>query len=475
MAQLEHLGMSPRYEPSLLRQLKEAMSSSAMVEVLRQDWPYLKRQRSVLQDCEVVRVYPWEGKEFVLEYAIHLLDEKEERVQRVIGRLVGEEADKQCKELVRKLRKRGQLVGEFPSDFVTCLPNMGLVLQFFGLDYRLHGLKSALDPAVMRPILSRCLSHDGDGSAEYSIQILSHRLGKRCVIRYCQESLDPKTAPMAHGSLIGKVYKFRDQRPRQVFAAMQSLWRGGFADSARDGIRIPKPLAYLADLQLLLMEDVAGPSLLECEGNETESAVKAAAKALAKLHRCPLEVPGRHTIEDELELLSDWVALISQMYPEIKAAFEEALTEAQDHLPRHRNFEPALVHRDFHEKQLLLDGSRTALIDFDTLCLSDPAIDVGNFLAHLRLAGLQRLRSVEPLEATFLEAYHPRLSRDFRARVEAYTKSSVLRLACLYSLSPRWRHLAKPLLSSAFSRGAADFNPVDRPAISTSLASENGA
>ncbi len=453
MAHPGAFAMSPQYEPSLLRQLKTAMSSAAMVEVLRRDWPYLKRQRSVLQDCEVGRVYPWEGKEFILEYDMRLLHEKEERVQRVIGRLVGEEADKQCKELVRKLRKRGQLLSEVPTDSVTCLPNMGLILQFVGLDYRLQGLKSALDPVVMRPILARFLSLHGGGLPGCSINVLSHRLGKRCVIRYRQEPLD-STRLMERWSLIGKVYKFRDQRGRQVFAAMQSLWQGGFSGSAQDGIRIPKPLAYLADSQLLLMEDASGSSLLEFDRSEIEFAIVAAGKALAKLHRFPLGVSGRHTSEDEEELLNGWVAVISQVYPEMKATFGEALTEVQDYLSRHRNFEPALVHRDFHEKQVLLDGSQAVLIDFDTLCLSDPAIDVGNFLAHLKLAGLQRLGSVESLEAAFVEAYHPRPSRDFRARVEAYTKSSLLRLACLYFLSPRWKHLAESLLWSVFCREA---------------------
>ncbi|MFQ5946237.1 MAG: hypothetical protein ACE5NC_08310, partial [Anaerolineae bacterium] len=69
------------------------MSSATMLEILRQGWEYPKRRGLILRDCQVVRVYPRDGKDFVLEYEMHFLDENRERVQRVFGELVGEEAE----------------------------------------------------------------------------------------------------------------------------------------------------------------------------------------------------------------------------------------------------------------------------------------------------------------------------------------------------------------------------------------------
>ena len=37
-------------------------------------------------------------------------------------------------------------------------------------------------------------------------------------------------------------------------------------------------------------------------------------------------------------------------------------------------------------------------------------------------------------------------ARDLGDRVETYTQSSLLRLACLYSFWPKWSHVAEPLL-----------------------------
>ena len=444
----DYIATQPQYEPSLLSQLKAAMSSQTMLEILRRDWPYPKGRGLTLKDCQVLRVYPREGKEFVLEYEMRFLDENGERGERVFGELVGEEAEKRCGELLIQLRKtrRKQLSRTSPKDLITCLPALGLILRFVGLDEKLHGLKLFHKPDTIRPILSRYLSLDGGDVSKCEYDILGHRLGKRCVIRCRFESLDPMTGRKVPRSLIGKVYKFREDRGGQVYAAMQDLWEQGFSDGAADGSRIPKPLAYVADWQLLLMEDVPGSSLAGLEGPRIEPAVEAAGKALAKLHRTPLKVPGRHTIEDEMGLLKGWVAVVSQVYPGMKATFEEAFSAVRYALNECRSFEPTLVHRDFYEKQVLVDGDQAILIDFDTLCLSDPTIDVGNFLAHLRLAGLQRLGSVERLEEVFLAAYRPGPSQGLPARVEAYTKSSLLRLACLHSLWPQWSHLAEPLL-----------------------------
>ena len=442
------LATPPQYEPLLLRQLKATMSSTMMMEILRRDWRYPERHGLILKDCQVIRVHPREGKDFVLEYEMRFLNGDGEKVQKVFGVLVGAEAEKRCGELIKKLRKRGQLSREVPTGLVTCLPNLGLILQFPGLDPRLRGLEPALDPVVMRPILSQCLSLEGGEPTEWVIDVLGHRLGKRCVIRYRLESVDPKTKRRLIRSLIGKVYKSRGDRGRQVFDAMRSLWERGFGDEAEDKIRIPKPLAYVPEWQLLLMEDAPGSPLAGLEGPVIDPGIEAAGRALGKLHRCVLEVPGRHSPADEVELLNSWVAIISQIYPEMNAALGAALAEVRRAIDRCRGFKPALVHRDFYEKQVLVDGLEAILIDLDTLCVSDPAIDVGNFVAHLKLAGLQRLESFERLEEAFLAAYRFGPSWDRSARVEAYTKASLLRLACLYSLWPRWSHLTEPLLAA---------------------------
>jgi aminoglycoside phosphotransferase (APT) family kinase protein len=43
-------------------------------------------------------------------------------------------------------------------------------------------------------------------------------------------------------------------------------------------------------------------------------------------------------------------------------------------------------HGDFTHTQLLFDGAISGLVDFDTVCQAEPALDLGQFQAYLRLA-----------------------------------------------------------------------------------------
>ena len=41
------------------------------------------------------------------------------------------------------------------------------------------------------------------------------------------------------------------------------------------------------------------------------------------------------------------------------------------------------THRDFYPDQVLIAGDSLCIIDWDLLCLSHPALDMGNFCGHL--------------------------------------------------------------------------------------------
>ena len=144
--------------------------------------------------------------------------------------------------------------------------------------------------------------------------------------------------------------------------------------------------------------------------------------------------------------MEGWVSLAGLVHPALTGTLTDAFATVHARLSRCQDFQPCILHRDYHEKQVLIDGDRTVLIDFDTLCRGDPALDVGNFLAHLRLAALQTVSDSISSEEAFLAGYGLADSLDFRRRMDSYLGSTLLRLACLYSFSTRWRHLAEPLL-----------------------------
>jgi len=92
---------------------------------------------------------------------------------------------------------------------------------------------------------------------------------------------------------------------------------------------------------------------------------------------------------------------------------------------------PVLAHGSFAPSQLMVDGSRTSLLDFDKLCQAEPAFDLGRFLAPLRLTLKKHSNtSTDGLALHFVETYRaaggPRTSKE---RIAAYEIASLVRMA----------------------------------------------
>jgi aminoglycoside phosphotransferase (APT) family kinase protein len=119
-----------------------------------------------------------------------------------------------------------------------------------------------------------------------------------------------------------------------------------------------------------------------------------------------------------------------------------------------------LSHGDYTPGQVLFDGVRPGLLDFDTVCRAEPALDLGQFLAYLRLAVTKEAGpdGAPDLEAglvdRFLDGYataaglSPRADRSLRTRVSVYEQISLLRVALhsFYKLKPRRLELVLRLL-----------------------------
>jgi aminoglycoside phosphotransferase (APT) family kinase protein len=61
------------------------------------------------------------------------------------------------------------------------------------------------------------------------------------------------------------------------------------------------------------------------------------------------------------------------------------LAAAEARARRSRALPVRLCHGDFKHNQVLEDGALRTLVDFDTVCDAEPALDLGHFLGYLRL------------------------------------------------------------------------------------------
>lgn len=96
---------------------------------------------------------------------------------------------------------------------------------------------------------------------------------------------------------------------------------------------------------------------------------------------------------------------------------------------------PALLHRDLHDKQLLVDGEEAGMLDVDTL--GDPGLDLGNLLAHLDLRVWQGWATREVasrVEQGVVAGYAP----DGRtlAAAQGYRALTAAKLRALYAFRP---------------------------------------
>jgi Ser/Thr protein kinase RdoA (MazF antagonist) len=211
-------------------------------------------------------------------------------------------------------------------------------------------------------------------------------------------------------------------------------------------IRIPKPLGFDEQYNLLIMEHAEGNILIEIPVSGHEDALFRAGQAINKLHQIKPDGLNIFSVEDEVNIINYWVPLTASVFPELSASLFKALDSTRAQLATMPSVELTLVHRDFYEKQILFTDNSTILIDFDTACLSDPAIDLGNFIAHLQLLGLQGISL--PIDAVncFVNGYGNEYTDEFHHRVMLYKRSTLLRLACLYSFWPQYNQLPKQLL-----------------------------
>jgi Ser/Thr protein kinase RdoA (MazF antagonist) len=110
------------------------------------------------------------------------------------------------------------------------------------------------------------------------------------------------------------------------------------------------------------------------------------------------------------------------------------------------------VHRDFYHDQVLVGGHGLSVLDWDDAAMSEPAVDVANFVAHLRLLALQRTGTPDALEsvsAAFVERYR-QLDADLEPSLVRFLEgTTLLRLAEIHLPRERGEWLSERLLQQS--------------------------
>ena len=357
--------------------------------------------------------------------------------------------DEKLAPLARRIRGRPELAA-FAAPAAVVEP-LHMVVHVWPIDGELPTLVDATDRRRMLELFRGLLSGALDepfAVEDCRIERVSYRRRRRCVLRYTIEGR------AARG----------EARTVVLYGKVTGVGADTLADPAVDALRahvrrhgdrviLPRVLAWRPELGLALLEAVSGEGQVRRSlrrrlrgrpppaGVPLEEMVTTCAHAAALLHTSGLELGPVRAFADELAALRGEVQTAGRFVP----AFAEraqgwleriaALGEHSEPLPLR------LGHGDFNHGQFVFDGARGALLDLDTLCRAEPALDLGKFTAHLR-AETEKLRRRygvssalgDELADAFFRAYVEAVGaqadeRRLRTRTALYEAMALVRLA----------------------------------------------
>jgi hypothetical protein len=309
-------------------------------------------------------------------------------------------------------------------------------------------LEALTNAEQARVLLEQALRTQAPGYQQASIrscapEMVHNKPGKSTVILY-KLDYGPEAAGRGwRDTIILKVYG--DDTGRNAFIGMRAIWDAGLHSSA--AVRIPEPLAYLAEQQATVqgpvpeerdLEKLLLTLLLSDDPSDQEAlhqVFHATGVALAALHTCGGRVEQTMTWHAGFAEAAEQIASLRVPFPEAIGAIDQ-LVEQLYALEAAVPADPAVpTHGAFRPEQVLIAGKQVGFIDFDSFCMAEPAFDLALFRAsmmdnglydeHIRLQGqaevVARRTRIDALNERFLAAYeaHAPVSRQRVALWEA--------------------------------------------------------
>ena len=307
------------------------------------------------------------------------------------------------------------LLDRFGHDTVSLLDDR-LLLQRAGADRKL-------------PVVHRIVARPGS-------VLVAHRAERRAVVRTGDGRYVKVVRPERVDELLGPLGALRLPGVRTPQVLEVDERRGCVTTDAMPGRTVHTRLL--------------DPGVPDDQAARDAHLTGTALRALHSHHDADLSRPA-HTGEAELEAARRWLdaAVRHGLLP------PDACTRAYNVVATAVLGAPeplTTVHRDFHDKQVLVEGAAVGILDLDLACAGEPSVDVANLFAHLHLRHSQGVAGGDRVTAAanaFLAGYgEPAVRPD---RFEAYVASTRLRLAGVYAFRPSRPGLSEELLEAAAS------------------------
>jgi hypothetical protein len=305
------------------------------------------------------------------------------------------------------------------------IPELGLATALPQSDPKLAGIARVLAPGWAEELAVAL----GWAAVPGAPEIMAYRLGKRCVLKI---------------SAGGNAAVVKIVRPSRLSALAARL----AAVAATPEVPVPAVLHVDEKAGALALAWVPGRGIENLRGGDAANAHAAAGRLLRAFHAPVADAAPGWTASRELEQLADWAGRTGDLLPAATTRLAALVTRLQAAVPGEAP--PVRLHRDFYDKQVLVDGVRATLLDLDTMTSGDPALDVGNHLAHVILRSRQepgRSPAADVLAGEFLGGYGA--DAELQSRALWWQAAALARLVVIYTLRPRWRDIIPLILEDA--------------------------
>ena len=200
-------------------------------------------------------------------------------------------------------------------------------------------------------------------------------------------------------------------------------------EARRNGLHVPRALAYSEKHHLLLLDVVPGVALSTLARTQRRSAFFQLGKALKELHATAPPASLPQSTRFTPEALTRTAATISEARPDVAAAVQRLTTRL---IARHETCsagKPVFLHGDLHPKNILLDRERLYLLDLDQAAVGPAAIDLGSVIAGLHCdacTGSITPREASSLTHAILSGYGPLLAGETRESLHWHIAAALL-------------------------------------------------
>ncbi len=237
---------------------------------------------------------------------------------------------------------------------------------------------------------------------------------------------------------------------------VQGLWQA--AQRYPGLLKLPKPLAYSAELGLLLEEGARGAPVGGHRGStQFLMTANAAAEALAVIHESGVQVDQRIYIDRELARLDRVVEQFAYVLPNGHFLLRDLLAHMRDRVRKTDEEEVLPTHGDLKYDQFICHNDDYTLLDFDYFAYAENSYDLGKFCAYLVPSSPDDWResvAAEEARELFIRRYRELRPQATLQRFGVYEalQLALRAMAFMWTQTRGWDRIAETFLVLAFER-----------------------